>query len=264
VSNGGSGYTYGTVDLIGGNVPVDIDTGGVEPTFNVIIPPQGGHGADIYRELGAYNVLIYSRIENDTQNPDFITGNQIARVGLVCNPQAYNATSILSLEKASSLNALKLTGSGYNTTIFASNSNITQTVGTGITAVGRVVSYDQSTGVLKYWQDKTLVGFAFTSGISQNTSPDYGLNLVRFTNDPGTGGSLTINGGSVNLLIDENFTGITTAINNKTYYLGQNFNSGISNPEVKKYSGNIIYVDNRPAITRSPNQKEDIKVILQF
>jgi DUF2075 family protein len=35
-------------------------------------------------------------------------------------------------------------------------------------------------------------------------------------------------------------------------------------PEVKKYSGNIIYVDNRPSITRSSNQKEDIKVILQF
>ena len=35
-------------------------------------------------------------------------------------------------------------------------------------------------------------------------------------------------------------------------------------PEAKKYSGNIIYVDNRPSITRSVNQKEDIKVILQF
>ena len=42
----------------------------------------------IYRELGAYNVLMYSRIENDNNNPDFITGNQIARVGVVENPQA--------------------------------------------------------------------------------------------------------------------------------------------------------------------------------
>jgi hypothetical protein len=53
-------------------------------------------------------------------------------------------------------------------------------------------------------------------------------------------------------------------INNRTYYLGQSFTSGLANPEVKKHSGNIIYVDNRPSITRSPNQKEDIKVILQF
>jgi hypothetical protein len=260
ISNGGSGYTYGTVDL---------DNGGLtqyttKPTFNVIIPPKGGHGADIYRELGAYNVLVYSRIENDIQNPDFITGNQIARIGLVYNPQSYDSTSNLSLEKASALNALKLSGSGYDTAVFVADSTITQTVGTGITAVGRVVSYDQNTGVLKYWQDKTLVGFAFTSGVSQNTSPTYGLDLVDFTNSPTTGGSLTISGGSVNLTVDTSFSGITTTINSKTYYLGQTFGNGISYPEVKKYSGNIIYVDNRPSITRSSNQKEDIKVILQF
>ena len=42
------------------------------------------------------------------------------------------------------------------------------------------------------------------------------------------------------------------------------FTNGIGNPEAKKYSGNIIYVDNRPSITRSSTQKEDIKIILQF
>ena len=34
---------------------------------------------DIYRELGAYNVLTYARFENDTENPDFITGNQFGK-----------------------------------------------------------------------------------------------------------------------------------------------------------------------------------------
>ena len=57
-----------------------VPTGTTVPIFNVIMPPQGGHGADIYRELGASNVLIYSKIENDSSNPDFITGNQIARI----------------------------------------------------------------------------------------------------------------------------------------------------------------------------------------
>ena len=83
ISKGGSGYTFGTVDLVAGNVP----TGTTAPVFDVIVPPQGGHGADIYRELGARNALIYSRIENDTENPDFITGNEIARIGLVQNPK---------------------------------------------------------------------------------------------------------------------------------------------------------------------------------
>ena len=259
VSNQGSGYTYGNIDIVAGGVP----TGTTRPTFDVIISPQGGHGADIYRELGAYNVLMYSRIENDIQNPDFITGNQIARIGLVENPQQFGSTTILTSDKASATSALRLVGTGYSTATFVADSYFTQTVSTGTTAVGRVVSYDQTTGVLKFWQDRSVAGFN-TVGTAQ-TNPTYGFDLTEFTSSPGTGGSLTIvpSTGS-DLSIDSNFTGISTVINNRTYYLGQSFTSGIANPEVKRHSGNIIYVDNRPSITRSSNQKEDIKVILQF
>ena len=259
VSNQGSGYTYGNVDLVSGNVP----TGTTSPSFDVIITPKGGHGADIYRELGAYNVLLYSRIENDVQNPDFITGNQISRVGIVENPNAYGSSQKLSLEKASAVYAIKLTGIGYSSASFNADSLISQTVSTGVTAFGRVVSYDQTTGVLKYWQDRTLAGFN-TVGTTQSNSA-FGYELIKFTNNPSVGGSLIINGNTGSTLsINSSFTGVSTVINNRTYYLGQSFVNGLSNPEVKKYSGNIIYVDNRPSITRSINQKEDIKVILQF
>jgi hypothetical protein len=258
ISNQGSGYTYGNVDLVAGGVP----TGTTRPTFDVIIPPQGGHGANIYRELGAYSVLLYSRIENDNENPDFITGNQIARIGIVQNPKSFGSNSVLTINKASAVPALRLSGIGYSSATFTSDAYITQTVSTGVTAVGRVVSYDQTTGVLKYWQDRTVAGFN-TVGTAQ-TNPTYGFDLTEFTSSPSSGGSITITGGSVNLSISTSFTGVSTVINNRTYYLGQSFTNGIANPEVKKHDGSIIYVDNRPAITRSSNQKEDIKVILQF
>ena len=140
--------------MVAGGVPIGTTT----PIFNVIIPPRGGHGADIYRELGAFYVLLYSRIENDTQNPDFITGNEIARIGIIENPQQFGSANTLTLDKASAVYALKL-GSATTTTTFTSDSLITQTVGVGSTAVGRVVSYDNNTGVLKYWQDKSNSGF---------------------------------------------------------------------------------------------------------
>ncbi len=259
ISDQGSGYTYANVDLVAGGVP----TGTTRPVFDVIMTPQGGHGADIYRELGAYNVLMYSRIENDSQNPDFITGNQIARIGIVEDPLQFGSSTILTSDKASALGALRLTGTGYSSATFTADSYFTQTISTGTTAVGRVVSYDQTTGVLKFWQDRSLAGFN-TVGTAQ-TQPTYGFELQGFTATPGTGGSLTIIPSTGNNLeIDTAFTGISTEINNRTYYLGQSFTSGISDPEVKKHSGNVIYVDNRPSITRSLNQKEDIKVILQF
>ena len=257
VSTQGSGYTYGSVDLVAGGVP----TGTTRPVLDVIISPPGGHGSNIYRELGAYNVLLYSRIENDNENPDFVTGNQIARVGLVCNPQAFDSTSLLSVDKATACAALRLSGAGYSSATFTADSYVTQTIATGTTAAGRAVSYDQTTGVLKYWQDKALAGFN-TVGAAV-TQPAYGFNLNAFTSSPDTGGALTIvpSSGS-SLAIDTSFTGVSTVINNRTYYLGQEFTNGIGNPEVKKYSGNILYVDNRPSITRSSTQKEDIKIIL--
>ena len=258
VSNQGSGYTYGNIDLESGNVP----TGTTSPTFDVIISPKGGHGADIYRELGATNVLMYSRIENDNENPDFITGNQIARIGIFENPQSFGTNTLLTLDKASCLGAIKLTGVGYSSATFTADSHITQTVSSGTTAIGRVVNYDQTTGVLKYWQDRSLAGFN-TVGTAQ-TNPTYGYELQAFTSNPTAGGSIIIDGGSVNLSISTSFAGVSTVINNRTYYLGQSFTNGLSDPEVKKHSGNLIYIDNRPSITRSPNQKEDIKVILQF
>ena len=258
VSTAGQNYTYGNVDLEAGGVP----TGTTRPTFDVIISPPGGHGKDIYRELGAYNVLLYSRIENDIENPDFITGNQIARVGIIENPKATSG-SLLSADKASAVGALRLTGAGYSSATFDPDAYFTQTVSAGTTAAARVVNYDQTTGVLKYWQDRTVAGFN-TVGTAQ-TNPTYGYNLTAFTASPGTNGSLTITPTSgSNLAIDTSFTGVSTVINNRTYYLGQEFTSGLASPEVKPYSGNIVYVDNRPSITRSTNQKEDIKVILQF
>ena len=262
VSNGGSDYTFGTLDLAAKGIE-----GTTSPSFNVIIPPQGGHGADIYRELGAYNVLLYSRIENDSDNPDFVTGNQIARVGVIESPKAEGSTSNLEADKASAVYALKLTGAGYSGVTYNADDQVTQTIGIGSTAFGRVVSYDQNTGVLKYWQDKFHCGFN-TDG-SKNTDPTYGFTMERFTADTGSGGSFNIIGGSATLAIQTTFgssanPGINTVINSRTYNLGQSFIKGVSQPEVKKYSGNIIYVDNRPSITRSTNQKEDIKVILQF
>ena len=259
VTNGGSGYTYGTVDLSEKGI-----TATTSPVFDVIIPPAGGHGHDIYTELGASNVLTYSRYDNDAQNPDFITGNQFARVGLIENPQQFGSTSLLTSDKAAATYALRLTGVGYSSVVFTADSEITQTVGLGSTAVGRVISYDQTTGVLKYWQDRTNVGF--NSDGSQNPSPDYGFVNILFDGDAKSniGGNVNIIGGSATLQISTSFTGISTVINNKTYNLGQEFAMGTANPESKKYSGNIVYVDNRPPVTRSTSQKEDVKIILQF
>ena len=38
--------------------------------------------------------------------------------------------------------------------------------------------------------------------------------------------------------------------------LSQTFNLGKASPDVKKYSGEIIYIDNRAPVTRTSSQKK--------
>ena len=62
-----------------------------------------------------------------------------------------------------------------------------------------------------------------------------------------------------------NFSGITTnPTGNKLINLETNFVSGLSDSEINKGSGEIVYLDNRPLIVRNSRQKEDIKIILEF
>ena len=260
VSSGGSGYSFGTLDLEGAGITNT--NASTDAVTSVVIPPNGGHGSDIYSELGARKVMVYSRLENDSANPDFITGNEFARIGVVKDPLVYGSTTKLSSDKASAVYALRVTGSQLDQIEFTPDDVITQTIGFGSTAIGRVVSWDSNTGVLKYWQDDRVA-----TSSTVGTAPLYGYKLLRFQNtlpDGDLSASFNIAGGTATVAIDTSFTGISTVLNNRTYFLGQTFDKGVANPEVKPQSGQIIYVDNRPSVLRSSNQKEDIKIVLEF
>ena len=256
VTEGGQGYTKGIIKFEPNapGIPSNLTNTGVFAEFDVVIPPKGGHGYDIYRELGAYRVLVYSRYATDESNPDTIISNDFSRVGIIKNPTVYGSeVELLDKSEVSALKSLKLAGVTTNT-VYSVDSKIIQTIGLGKTAVGFVASWDNTTGVLKYYQS---VGLATAS---------VGFKLYDFNSTPTTGGSLLILGNPIGptLSIDTQFTGVSTVINNRTYQLGSYFNSGISSAEYNKKSGEIIYIDNRQPIPRSASQKEDIKIVLEF
>ena len=70
---------------------------------------------------------------------------------------------------------------------------------------------------------------------------------ITFTSSSGTSVASGFNGSSEN------------GIN-----LGVTFAGGLSNPEINKKTGDIIYIDNRPEVERNLRQKEDVKIILEF
>jgi hypothetical protein len=239
VSSGGRGYTKGIIRFEPGapNVPDNLFVGeGNIAEFDVIIPPDGGHGYDVYSELGAYRIIINSRYETDATNPDVIVGNDFATVGIINNPVVNSGELYVS-----ALKGLKLMGGNSTYTV---DEKITQTIGVGKTAVGFVASWNNDTKVLRYYQSSGSAGAAV------------GYTLYDFTSNPDVGGSLVINNLSgESLEIDSSFTSSTITINNKTYNLGSNYVSGISSSEYVSGTGEIIYIDNRQPIPRSLSQK---------
>lgn len=252
VSSGGKGYTYGMVDLGSINSNSSSNFANLIP----IIPPSKGHGYDIYKELGADKVLMYSRFDDSTR--DFPTDTKFAQVGIVKNPTSIGSTTIYSGSQFSSVYALKFSTTSGTPAI---GDKIQQTVTGGI-AYGWVSSYDSETKVMKYVQDRSL----YFNQTSLDQRDYIGVSTSSKVLDfESSANQITASPSGFSASIDTNFTGISTnPSGNKVINLGVNFTSGLASPEINKGSGDIIYLDNRPIITRNTRQKEDIKIILEF
>ena len=250
ISAGGSGYSYGVIDL------GPIQSGSLTEFAELIpiIPPSKGHGFDIYTELGAEKVLVYGRFDDSTKN--FPTDTQFAQVGIVKNPTSFGSTSNFTSNDFSATGQIKVVNPSGSLVV---GNTIKQIVGT-TTAVAYVASFDEETNVIKYIQDRTLY-FNKTTG----TQRDYiGVTSEsKYVNFESSAESITTDGG-FSASVDTTFAGITTILGNNVVNLGVNFTDGIANPQINKRTGEIIYLDNRPTIARNSRQKEDIKVVLEF
>ena len=255
---GASGFTFASLVLY----DIEDFVKGSGEEFEVIIPPKGGHGADIYRELGGFRVMIYSRYDNNVdESSDYIIDNDFSRVGLVKNPLQFGGTDLLNNTTATNLGALKLkpsanSGISTNNVTYQTNTLITQTVGSGLTAAALVASWDKDTGILKYYQPVGL-----------STESSYSYKKLDFDENAQ---DLTIEGEGIteNLIIDQNFGNpdatSSITVGGRSVDLGQSFSKGKANPDVKKYSGEIIYIDNRAPISRTSSQKEEVKIVIEF
>ncbi len=135
---------------------------------------------------------------------------------------------------------------------------------TGKVASGFIASYDIETKVLKYFRDRSLHFNRTTYDHTDYTGISTSGRMYDFESDSNANdikGVVSTFSGS----IFSNFTGITTnPTGNKLINLETNFVSGLSDSEINKGSGEIVYLDNRPLIVRNARQKEDIKIILEF
>ena len=260
VSAGGKGYTYGLVDL--GTLNSNV-TATNQAKLIPIIPPGLGHGSDVYTELGTDRVIVYARFDDSTK--DFPIDTKFSQVGIVKNPTKVGTSVTYTDNTYSSLPAVKFeTVSGTPEVgeeikqVLAISPNI------GKVAKGYIASYDVETKVMKYFRDRSLYFNGTTYDHTDYTGISTSGRIYEFETGQNAN-NIEGTSSSFNGAISINFSGITTNPNgNKLINLGTNFVSGLSDSEINKGSGEIVYLDNRPVIVRNSRQKEDIKIILEF
>ena len=242
----GSGYSFANIDLSAANIFTDnacstaisgsVATAWGNATAGVIrtmIEPKGGHGADDIAELGGHYIMVQGKFEpTDT---DATQVNDFRRVGLLKNPFATASGAVSTLSTARQTRAVIFSGS--ISTNFQSDEKITQAT-TG--AQGRVVEFDASNKILYYVQEKYTTYGLDSSG---NMTLFSGANAITGSTSSASYTPNTSSSGTTNTTL---------------------FASGYSVPELTQDTGEVLYVENRRAISRASDQTEDIKVVVEF
>ena len=246
INDGGSGYTYGTVNL--GSSYTFSDTAlssassmgsGTGGAVDVVISPKEGHGNDAVAELGGHYVMMRTTLTG-AEADDVLAGNDFRNIALITDPTTYGTSTVASATTYRQVYATKLTSVSGT---FTGDEKISQ-ASTG--AIGKVVEWDSTLSILYYQQER------FGDYGTNSTTGEY----VAFS------GANVITGGTSGAVgtPDATADSAVTLANSNTI----TFTDGYANPELQPDSGNIIYQENRKPIGRATDQTEDIKLIVEF
>lgn len=230
VVDGGSGYSTANVSFVdithpnAGPFPQET-TSGAEAS--VVIGPQGGHGNDPVEELGGYYVMINTRLEYD-ESLNFTVNNDFRKIGLLVDP---------------------LLPDGTKSTLDLADQAVTITINTAA----------QSWNGLQFNEDDLLIGE--DSGMSGRVIDFMGGNTTIRLIDVvyGTNTTAGYDGLSGSLQIGEK-----VLVNGGAEAYINTASDSVIGGDHKKFSGNILYVENRSPITRASDQIEDIKLVIEF
>ena len=225
---GGNNYSNASISIISNASQSNSFNPSPTAVLTPIIGPKGGHGSDAVDELGGFYILINSRLEYSESN-NFTTDNDFRKVGLLAQPKFSNGdfanTSVVDQATAAVV-------SSWNGTAFSVDELVT---GATSGATGRVVDFTgnntiRMTDIIPSG-NSTTAGYNGIYGYFTNTE----VIAANTVGGGGSGASATANG-----------------------------SGAVTGGDLQRFSGDIIYVENRSPISRATDQIEDIKLIIEF
>ena len=161
----GSGYTVASIDNSLLRTAIGASSGS-GATFDIIISPKNGHGADPVEELGGNYVIANSRLEYAEGSGDFPTDNDFRQIGLIVNPTDAGGNTLSSATTLSALNRITLDSGATMPVVDDTIANAASVVAG--TAVGKVVSIDSTNRFIYFLPSVDAVG-NFNSFSATNT-----------------------------------------------------------------------------------------------
>jgi hypothetical protein len=272
----GSGYTYANATVTGNTGASNNNTA----TLKVIISPKNGHGSNAAAELGAHYIGISSVFDSATSGDKVVDENDFRFVGILKDPliasstidisnlsgvfdigeqveqvqTSYTAQGVVTQSNSSVLTLANVSG------FFAEgNSTVNLLVGktSNATAVSDSVSqittyFDQTIRVTGSYQSDVLFSedeVAYQNSASNGYVYSANATTLRIVNNKGT------------------LQASNTEITQFVYGLssGAKFSANtITNPDLVKNSGEVIYIENFIPINKTAGQTETLKLILEF
>jgi len=224
---GGNNYSNATITVIA-NSSQSNSYNPTTATLTPVIGPAGGHGSDAVKELGGVYVMTNARLEYSESN-NFTTNNDFRKVGLLAQPKLSNGSfATASVVDQATTIVLK----SWNGTTYAADELVT---GATSGCTGRVVDFTGNntlrlTDIIPSGNSNTA-GYNGIYGYFQNSE----VIAANTTGASGSGASATANDAG-----------------------------SITGGDLQRFSGDIIYVENRSPVTRASDQIEDVKLIIEF
>lgn len=172
ITNTGSNYTQASITVSGG--------GGSSGAVKAIISPPGGHSSSAVDELGGFYVMNNVRLEYADGSGDFPVSNDYRRIGLIRDPFNHGTTTVSSATTLSATKSLTFQSGGLSGT-FATDETIT---GGSSSASAKVIDWNASTRVLRYYQDINTGFTAFTGSETVSGGTSSASGTVSALNNP--------------------------------------------------------------------------------
>lgn len=259
ITNRGEGYTYANVKVIGNGSAAEL---------RAIISPYGGHGKNSPEELFARSLMFYTNISNDL-NQGVVVGNDYRQVGILKDPRVFDGFERYQGALGS---ACYIIQAPVNTTRFARDDELY------IERVYRpeiewLPSLQMNQGDFIWYLDRIYT--VVVGGLGGSTPPTStlgsetnGFAVLTYVGSTRSKKRYRIVSFSSAYALVQSLDNDTPQPNDvfiKTDNITDNFtviSAGM--PNFDKFSGQLMYIDNKQGFTPSGDETITLRTIIQF